>query len=67
MARLINKTEEEVWDTDFSDLKVDENARELTKSLANRFRGGVRISLGKFYTDEEWESRRKKILNTPLL
>jgi len=66
MARLINKTKEEVWDTHFSDLRIDENARELTKRLANRFRGGVRISMGKFYTDEEWERRREKILSTPL-
>lgn len=66
MARLINKTDGEIWDTDFSDLKINEETREMTKSLAHRFRGGVRISLGKFYTDEEFEKRRKKILNTPL-
>ncbi|ODS36388.1 hypothetical protein BEH94_12070 [Candidatus Altiarchaeales archaeon WOR_SM1_SCG] len=66
MARLTNKTEEEVWDTDFSDLKIDEHARELTKCLANRFRGGVRISTGRFYTEEEWENKRNKVLSTPL-
>ena len=67
MARLTNKTEEEVWDTDFSDLKIDENTKKITKRLANRFRGGVRISTGMFYTDEEWEKKREKIINTPLL
>jgi len=66
MTQLTNKTEEEVWDTDLSDLKIDEKTREITMKLANRFRGGVRISTGRFYTDKEWENKREKVLSTAL-
>ena len=46
--------------------KVTSKTRANTISESNRFRGSVRIALGRFYTDDEYEKRRKRILNTPL-
>ena len=46
--------------------KVTAKSKELTIKESHRFRGSVRITCGKFYTDEEFESRRKRILSTPL-
>jgi len=33
---------------------------------ASRFRGGVRLSIGRVWTNKEYDERRKRILNTPL-
>ncbi len=66
-TRLVNKTTEEMWDTDFADLKINENTKKQTKRHADRFfRGGVRISTGRFCSDEEWEKKRERVLITPL-
>jgi len=45
---------------------ITDKTKEVTQAESHRFRGSVRIALGKFYTDEEYEARRKRILNTPL-
>ena len=46
--------------------KVTQKSRAHTIKESHRFRGSVRIGCGKFYTDDEFEARRKKILSTPL-
>ena len=66
MTRLTNKTNLEIMNTEFSNLKIDESTRERVKQFAFRYRGSVRISSGRIYTDEEYEKRREKVLNTPL-
>lgn len=33
---------------------------------ASRFRGGVRLSIGRIWTNKEYDERRKRILGTPL-
>ncbi len=33
---------------------------------ASRFRGGVRLSIGRIWTNKEYDERRKRILSTPL-
>jgi hypothetical protein len=45
---------------------ISDASRENTKKYALKFRGAVRVSLGKFSTDAEHEARRIKSLNTPL-
>ncbi len=45
---------------------VTAETRKTTKDEAKRFRGGVRISGGRFYTDEEYEKYRLKVLKRPL-
>ena len=37
-----------------------------TKRLNSRFRGSVRVSTGRVYTDDEFQARRKRVLNTKL-
>ncbi len=39
---------------------------QYTLENAARFRGSVRSSLGRIWTDEDYEERRNRILNTPL-
>lgn len=38
----------------------------LTQKFSARNRGSVRLSLGRFYTREEWEQKREKLLNKQL-
>jgi len=45
---------------------ITEEDRLLTKREGNRFRGAMRLSLGMFWTDKEYEDYRAKILSTPL-
>jgi hypothetical protein len=46
--------------------KITEETRNHTVREARRFRGSVRVSVGRFPTDAEYEERRKKILNKKL-
>ena len=46
--------------------KITEKTKEVTRKESHRFRGSVRICLGKFYTTKEFEDRRKRVINTPL-
>ena len=55
--------QENVLDVEPKEPKLD---RELTLRFSPRNRGSVRLSLGLFYTKEEWEQRRKELLSKPL-
>lgn len=43
------------------ELKEPKLSKALTRKFASRNRGSVRLSLGLFYTKEEWERRREKL------
>jgi hypothetical protein len=45
---------------------ITEETRERTIREANRYRGSVRVSTGRFPTDAEYEKRRKKVLSKKL-
>lgn len=52
---------------DFPQLReITEETRLFTIANARKFRGNVRLSLGKFLTDSNYEKYRNKILNKPL-
>ena len=54
-------------DTDLPSVGViTDVSRKNTKKYAAKYRGSVRISLGRFVTDEEYENHRKKSLSRPL-
>lgn len=57
------KGKKNIWDADFKEPRID---RELTLAFAAKHRGSIRLAMGLFYTDEEWERIRKKVLGTPL-
>ena len=57
------KVKGDIWDIDFKEPRIDRN---LTLAFAAKHRGSIRLSMGLFYTDEEWETIRKKVLRTPL-
>ena len=59
-------TEENALDRDFSKPKIDEEAREIAKERASRYRSSVRIANGLFYTDEEREKTREELLKVKL-
>ncbi len=59
--KFLNK--EDIWDIDFKEPKFD---RDLTSKFSSKHRGSVRLSMGLFYTDEEWAQKRKEVLNRPL-
>ena len=59
--KLLGKTD--IWDIDFKQPMFD---RDLTMMFSSKHRGSVRLSMGLFYTKEEWDRVREKVLNTPL-
>lgn len=52
-----------IWDINF---KAPTFHRELSMMFGSKHRGSVRLSMGRFYTPQEWESIREKVLKTPL-
>lgn len=48
------------------DKPITEETRTLTKNESSRFRGSVRLSTGRIWTEKEYEEHRKLVLNTPL-
>lgn len=53
----------DVIDEDLGEAKLDKG---LTLRFAEKHRGSVRLSTGRYYTKEEWEKRRKKLLQVKL-
>lgn len=49
--------------TDFGPIKID---KEKTKKFSLRHRGNVRLSSGRYYTNEEFIERRNRVLSKPL-
>jgi hypothetical protein len=45
---------------------ITKSVRSETLKEASRFRGSVRLVTGTFWTDEEYQSERTKVLSTPL-
>lgn len=45
---------------------VTEETIEKIEQNRHRFRGGMRISTGRIWKDDEYEKRRRKVLNTQL-
>ncbi|KAF5416751.1 MAG: hypothetical protein C5S38_02530 [Candidatus Methanophagaceae archaeon] len=58
--------EENVLDLEFREPQIDEEAREIAKEYASRYRGSVRISHGLFYTDEELEKTMQELIKVKL-
>lgn len=48
----------EVVDRDFGVEPITEKAREVSKRMASRMRGNVRVSTGRIYTVAEMDARR---------
>lgn len=53
----------DIVETDFGPMRID---REQVRKFSLRHRGSVRLSSGKYYTEEEFEDRKKKIFKEPL-
>ncbi len=52
---------------DFPPLKITEQTRQnVLNNPQQHLNCDVRVRMGKFYTDEEYEKRREEVLNTPL-
>ena len=53
-------------DESLDDQPVTEAAlREIEKN-AGKYRGSVRLAIGRIYTDQEFEQRRQRVLAQPL-
>lgn len=53
----------DIVEADFGPMRID---REQVRKFSLRHRGSVRLSNGKYYTEEEFEDRKKKIFKEPL-
>ncbi len=53
--------------TDFPDMKpITENTKKDVINNSNSYRGSVRLSTGRFFTDSEYQKKKEKVLSTPL-
>jgi hypothetical protein len=53
----------DIWDVEFKPPVIDRN---LTMHFGSKHRGSIRLSMGLFYTGEEWDTIRERVLETPL-
>ena len=51
---------ESVWDKDFGEIIVD---REKTKKFSYRYRGSMRMTMGLFFSKNEYNQWRDKVLS----
>ena len=51
---------EDVWDKNFGDIIID---REKTKKFSYRYRGSMRMSMGLFFSNDEYKQWRDKVLS----
>lgn len=59
LIKLIDKDVPEIG-------SITEETVQCTVANSNQFRGSVRASTGRIYTDEEYTTWRDKVLSTPL-
>jgi len=52
--------EKSVWDKDFGDIVID---REKTKQFSYRYRGSMRMTMGLFFSNDEYDQWRDKVLS----
>jgi len=60
VGSLVDKN---VWDIDYTDLKVDEESKGLIAKFAKKCRGNIRLRAGLFYTEKEREKEKQELLN----
>jgi hypothetical protein len=55
-------------DMDYPPVRITEKSRQecMREAMQGSYRMPVRMAMGKFYTDEEWQRRRAEILAKPL-
>ncbi len=68
LAALHPGTEQwnKVLESDFPKIEITEETKHVTRENSVRFRGSMRLSTGKFFTDQEYEEYHERILNTSL-
>lgn len=52
--------EKSVWDKDFADIVID---REKTKQFSYRYRGSMRMTMGLFFSNDEYDQWRARVLS----
>ena len=53
----------DIWDLDFGEIVIK---KETLKRFAHKYRGNVRSALGRICTKEDFERKKKDVLNRPL-
>ncbi len=67
MVSLRLKDWREVINEDFSLVRVTQDTVRRCVVFAQRgYSSDARVAMGRIYTDAEYESRRERVLNTPL-
>ena len=62
MGETKSKTKD-VWDIDFSDIVID---RDKNSKFSYRYRGSMRMSMGLFFSNDEYNHWRDKVLSRKL-
>ena len=53
----------DIWDLDFGEIEIK---KETLKRFAHKYRGNVRSALSRICTKEDFERKKKDVLNRPL-
>ena len=53
----------DIWDLDFGEIVIK---KETVKRFAHMYRGNVRLALGRICSKEDFERKKKDVLNRPL-
>ena len=67
LYRLKSLIKDEIIDKDYQDFKVTKQTKEdIFMHPGAYLNCSARIRMGKFYTDQEYEDYKKRVLNRPL-
>ena len=55
--------EGDVWEMKYPEVKISDSQRKSIEECAHRYRGSVRMTKGLYYTSDEYERRKKELLN----
>ena len=58
---MINSKNDDLFDRDYQTSEITEKTRDVSLHESKRFRGSMRISTGKFFTDNEYEEHSRRI------
>jgi hypothetical protein len=61
LSNMGEKQSVDMFDRDYKPSEITEKTREVSNRESRRFRGSVRVSTGRFFTDEEYEEHSRKI------
>lgn len=61
-----NLLEVDIWDQEYSEVKINEESKRIIDLFSHRYRGSVRLSSGMFPTSKEYMDKKKELLGVKI-